>query len=177
MPLPTRAGPPRTTLIKNPSLDDTLRVMRVKANEAKKSLRPLAEKICAKLESGDYNSEIYAIYCWVRKNIRYAKDIHDVEYVKAPARLLESRQGDCDDIACLLAALCMAMGNECRFAVVGFETGEPSHVFCQVAVRTGAPGIDGNARGGKHWVTLDPVADDQTPEMHSRVRFARMYGI
>lgn len=171
--MPVRA--PSTTLIRNPSLDDTLRVMRVKANEAKKTLRPLAEKICAGLESGDYNSEIYAIYRWVCKNIRYAKDIHNVEYVKAPARLLESRTGDCDDIACLLASLCMAMGNECRFVVVGFEGGEPSHVFCQCAVRGSAPG--GNMSGGKQWVTLDPVADDSTPEMHSRVRFARMYGL
>ena len=170
------AHPPSHTLIRNPSLDDTLRVMRAKANEAKKTLRPLAAKICAHLEPGDYNSEISAIYRWVCQNIRYAKDIYNVEYVQAPARLLESKQGDCDDIACLLASLCMAMGNECRFAVVGFEDGVPSHVFCQCAVRTGV-GVGGNAHGGKQWVTLDPVAEEQTPVMHSRVRFARMYGI
>ncbi len=167
---------PSLTLTKNPTLDDTLRVMRVKANEAKKSLRPLAEKICSELEPGDYNSEILALYAFLRKNIRYARDIHDVEYVKAPARLLESRQGDCDDIACLAAALCMAMGNECRFLVVGFEDKNPSHVFCQVAIRGGVS-IDGQVRGEKLWVTIDPVADENTPQMHSRVQFVRTYPI
>jgi len=170
---------PSHTLIKNPTLDDTLRVMRVKANEAKKTLRPLAEKICAGLEPGDYNSEIYALYCWVRQNIRYARDIHNVEYVKAPARLLESKQGDCDDIACLLAALCMAMGNECRFLVVGFEDKNPSHVFCQVAVRAQAPGrtsVDGNVPGGApKWITVDPVADENTAQMHDRIGFVRAF--
>lgn len=170
---------PSTTLIKNPTLDTTLNVMRVKAHEAKKSLRPFAESICRNVEPGDYNSEILALYCWVRRNIRYTRDIHQVEYVKAPARLLESRQGDCDDIACLLAALCMAVGNECRFLVVGFEDRSPSHVFCQVAVRTAAPGqvsVDGNAPAvAQRWVTLDPVADENTPQMHNRVQFMRAY--
>jgi hypothetical protein len=169
--------PGTTTTIKNPTLDDTLRVMRVKANEAKKELRPFAEQICKDLEPGDYCGEIFAVYCWVRQNVRYARDIHDVEYVKAPKRLLESRQGDCDDIACLLAALCMAMGNECRFLVVGFTPGTPSHVFCQVAVRGGVASPDGHARGGQQWVTLDPVADEKTAEMQSRVQFARVFGI
>ncbi len=165
-----------TTLIKNPKLADTLNVMRVKAKEAAKTLRPLAEKICAGLEPGDYNSEILALYRWVCQNIRYARDIHNVEYVKAPARLLESRQGDCDDIACLLAALCGAMGNECRFLVVGFEDKNPAHVFCQVAVRGRSAG-GGGSRGEKLWVTVDPVADEETPDMHSRIGSVQVFGL
>ena len=167
-------APNSTQLIKNPTLTTTVNVMRVKANEAKKTLRPLAESICAKVEPGDYNSEIYAIYSWVRQNIRYAKDPYDVEYVQAPRRLLESKQGDCDDIATLLASLCMAMGHECRFMVVGFEDGNPSHVFCQVAVR-GVASVDGGARGEKLWVTVDPVADENTAQMHSRVGYVQPF--
>ncbi len=167
---------PNTTTIKNPTHDDTLRVMREKAIEARKTLRPLAARICEKLEPGDYNGEVYALYCWVSANIRYVRDILDVEYVQAPARLLESKQGDCDDIACLLASLCMALGNECRFVVAGFESKVPEHVFCQVAVR-GAAGNGGNASGGKLWVTLDPVAETfgpgSTAQMHRRIGFAR----
>lgn len=169
------------TLTKNPTLEQTIQVMRTKANEAKKTLRPFAESICKDLESGDYNSEIQALYHWVCANIRYAKDIHDVEYVKAPQRLLESKQGDCDDMACLLAALCMAMGNECQFLVVGFEDHTPSHVFCQVAVRAQAPGnvsVDGGTGGAqKQWVTVDPVACENTAQMHKRVRFVKPFSI
>ncbi len=164
------------TVIKNPTLDVTLNVMRVKAKEARKALRPLAEKICAEVESGSYNDEISAIYGWVRQNIKYRKDIHDVEYIRAPQRMLESGQGDCDDMACLLASLCMALGHECRFLVVGFEDANPSHVVCQVAVR-GLVVDGGGSRGAKDWVTLDPVADENTAQMHSRVRFVKAYSI
>lgn len=172
--MPRLGAPGTITTVQNPTLDDTLCVMREKANEAKKTLRPLAARICQHVETGDYNSEIGAIYAWVCMNIRYARDIHDVEYVQAPARLLESCQGDCDDIACLCAALCMAMGNECRFMVVGFEDKNPAHVFCQVAVRSVA-GMGGNAHGVKDWVTLDPVTQELTAEMHSRIGSAQAF--
>lgn len=171
---------PSLTLIKNPTLDTTVRVMTAKANEQKKALRPLAEKICDGIESGDYNSEIYALYAFACAKLRYSRDIHNVEYVKAPVRMLETRVGDCDDLATLLAALCMSMGNECRFLVLGFEDAQPSHVICQVAVRgqyAGQQNVDGNASGDKLWVTLDPVAGDRTQEMHKRIRYVKAYPI
>lgn len=174
---------PTYNTVRNPTLDQTLAVMRREASRQKKLLRPLAEQICKDLEPGDYNGEVFAIYCWVRQSIRYMRDIHDVEYVKAPMRLIENnprvgwRQGDCDDVACLLAALCMAVGNECRFVVAGFEPNNPSHVFCQVCVRGGGRSLDGTPTGGKAWVTLDPVADEKTSEMHGRMQYAKVYGI
>lgn len=176
---------PNLTSIRNPTLDMTLAVMRQKANEGKKSLRPLAEKICVGIEQGDYNSEIMALYHWVCSNCRYMRDIYDVEYVQAPVRFMERKpgmwkpQGDCDDVACLLAALCMAVGNQCRFLVVGFEDKQPSHVFCQVAVRGQFAGqkasVDGNATGDKLWITVDPVAAENTKQMHGRVGFVKVF--
>ena len=84
--------------------------------------------------------------------------------------------GDCDDLATLLAAMLMSIGNECRFMVVGFEDKNPSHVFCQVALRTSDAG-GGNAAGERVWATVDPVADDGTALMHKRVGFARSYNL
>lgn len=164
------------TVVKNPRLQDTLNVMVAKAKQARKDLRPLAEQIVAKVEGGDYNSEIYAVYAWVDQNIRYVKDPHDVELVKDPRRCIQTGQGDCDDIACLIASLCMAVGHECRFVVVGFQPNVPSHVVCQCAVR-GVVSHGGNSTGAQDWVTLDPVANLSTPEMHTRVKYAKVYGI
>ncbi len=166
------------TLIKNPSLDDTLAAMRRLANAAKKDLGilKLTREIVRGLEPGDYNSEIQAIYYWVCQNVRYVRDIHDVELVISPQKVLQLGGGDCDDIACLLAAMLMSIGNECRFMVVGFENRVPSHVFCQVALRTHDAG-GGNAAGARVWATVDPVADDATVMMHKRVGYARSYPI
>lgn len=177
MPFTNLGAPYRNvTVVQNPRLQDTLNVMIAKAKLARKSLRPLAEKIVAKVEGGDYNSEIFAIYAWVDQNIRYVKDPHDVELVKDPRRLLETGQGDCDDIACLLASLCMAVGHECRFVVVGFQPNVPSHVVCQCAVR-GVVSHGGGSTGAKDWVTLDPVANLSTAEMHTRIQYVKIYGI
>lgn len=166
------------TLIKNPSLDDTLAAMRRLANNAKKDLGilKLTREIVRGLEPGDYNSEIQAIYYWVCQNVRYVRDIHDVELVISPQKVLQLGGGDCDDIACLLAAMLMSIGNECRFMVVGFENRVPSHVFCQVALRTADAG-GGNAAGARLWATVDPVADDATVMMHKRVGYARSYPV
>jgi hypothetical protein len=166
----------RGTITKNPSLDDTINAMRKLAHGAKKDMGiiRLTRDIVRDLQPGDYNGEILAVYHWVCQHIRYVRDINDVELVISPQRMLQLGGGDCDDMATLLAGMLMSIGNECRFMVVGFEDKNPSHVFCQVALRTGDAG-GGNVSGGRVWATVDPVADDGTALMHRRVGFARAY--
>lgn len=164
------------TLKKNPTLNDTIAAMRKLAHNAKKDLGiiRLTREIVRELQPGDYNGEILAIYNWVCQNVRYVRDIHDVELVISPQRVLQLGGGDCDDLATLLAGMLMSIGNECRFMVVGFEDKNPSHVFCQVALRTADAG-GGNVAGARVWATVDPVADDATALMHRRVGFAHSY--
>lgn len=122
-------------------------------------LRALCEEIVADVEPGDYCGEALACYYWVCDNIRYTRDILGVEFVKWPIRTLETGQGDCDDIAVLLAAMLMSLGNRCRFVLAGFDaTGAPSHVFCAIVLP------DGSA------VTLDPVANRVTRAMLGDVK-------
>jgi hypothetical protein len=173
----------------NPTLDETVAHMRRLVIFARKdpAVIQAVRTICASIEPGDYNSEILAIYTWVCARVRYIQDVKDVELLIAPQRLLAMAQqdsradernagGDCDDITMLLASLLMSAGHECRFLVVGFAPNTPSHVFCQVATRQTATG-GGNSGGGKLWHTMDPVADENTAQMHSRVLFARPHAI
>lgn len=168
----------RGTLKKNPSLGDTIGAMRSLAHGAKKDLGivRLTREIVRDLQPGDYNGEILAIYNWVCQHVRYVRDIHDVELVISPQKVLALGGGDCDDLATLLAAMLMCIGNECRFMVVGFEDKNPSHVFCQVAIRTADAG-GGNAAGARVWATVDPVADDATAAMHRRIGYAQSYPV
>jgi transglutaminase-like putative cysteine protease len=168
---------------KNVSLDETVAHMRRLVRLACKDpdVLRLAREITVGLEPGDYNSEILAVYNWVDCHVRYVRDIHEVELLIAPQRLISMSKngqasGDCDDIAMLTASLLMAIGNECRLFVAGFEPNKPSHVFCQVAVRAADAG-GGNSAGGKLWHTVDTVAAENTPQMHSRILFARPYAL
>lgn len=128
------------------------------ANRAKKDLelRRTVELICAHIEPGDYSSEILAVYNWVWHNIRYMRDIYDVEFLKDPVHTIRTKSGDCDDIATLLASMLMSCGNKVQFCVVGMNGKDWSHVFCQVLA-------------GDQWVTVDPVAGVFTQKMHGTI--------
>jgi hypothetical protein len=145
-------------LVKNADMHTTIRAMREEAHKGKKDLavRSLVENLCKNIPSGDYSSEVLACYYWVCRNIRYMRDIDKVEFLKSPHRLLATGTGDCDDMSTLLASMLMACGNQCRFTTVGFGKKKPtpfSHVFVQ-------------ARTPHGWVTLDPVSNKITKDMH-----------
>lgn len=147
-------------VIQNPRLDDTVEWMARFANKDKDSaeVRGRVEKICRFLVQGDYASEALACYYWVCQHIRYMKDPSNVEMVKDPIRVLETKAGDCDDIATLLSSMLMACGNEACFSMVGFVAGAgPSHVYACVYAH------------GK-WVALDPVANREIPDMLRRTK-------
>jgi predicted transglutaminase-like cysteine proteinase len=135
---------------------DTLKAMSKVAHAGKKDLevRRLVEKICEGLAEGDYAGEVLAINYWVKQHIRYMRDPDGVEFLKTPRKLLETRAGDCDDIATLLAAMLMAAGNSVAFTIASFAPGPPafSHVYVEVATPHGA-------------IVIDPVANRDTRKM------------
>lgn len=133
-------------------------------------VRQLAEDICQGLRTKDYLSEILAIYYFVCAKTRYMRDPRTIELVRAPyvvcAQIArgETPNLDCDDMTSLIAALCLAVGCEVRFATVAFRhmffKGERqySHVFCEVR----------EPKSGT-WIVCDPVAAHETPKMLNRV--------
>ena len=134
--------------------------MRRFAHKGKADLevRQLVETICKDLAQGDYAGEVLAIYYWVCQNVRYMRDIHDVEFVKEPGQVIRTRSGDCDDMATLLAAMCMTCGNTCEFLVASFTPSPtPTHVYLRVNTPSGP-------------MVLDPVANKQTAQMISRMQ-------
>lgn len=149
------------------SMLDTLSAMRAAALTGKKDLpvRRLVEKITQGIAQGDYSSEVLAIYYWVCQNIRYLRDIDGVEYLQIPRKTLESRTGDCDDIATLLAAMLMAAGNPVRFAVASFKAAPVySHVYVEVMTPHGP-------------IVIDPVANRDTGKMLGQIRHKKTYPV
>lgn len=141
-------------------------------------VRQLAEQICGGLPSKAYADEYLAIYRFVLSRCRYMRDPRTVELVRSPqnvARALWSGQTpslDCDDMACLLAALVLAVGGQPRFVTVAFGTHrvngqlQYSHVFCQA--------FEPQTRT---WITLDPVAAGRTKQMMGRVKHWKFWPV
>lgn len=148
-----------TKTVDRPLLAEVVKGMVQFAHQGKQDLevRRLTEQICEQVEKGDYASEALAVYNWVFVNVRYIRDIHDVEFVKWPIRTIETGAGDCDDMATLLAAMLMSIGNQCQFVLVSFDGVYPSHVYTQAVTPQGP-------------VVLDPVASVETGIMLSKVK-------
>lgn len=104
-------------------------------------------------------AEAVALFNYVRDHVRYVRDVLDVETLSTPQRTLDTRSGDCDDQATLLATLLEAIGFPTRFVVAGYSLpGVYEHVYVQALI-TGAPDL---ATGIAHpdlaqWVSFDPT--------------------
>ena len=95
----------------------------------------------------DRFGEVCALFDWVRRNIRYTRDIFRVELLHSARRMLELRAGDCDDMTILLGAMLMSTGHPVRLVLAGFRPNKPhvySHIYPEV-----------NVRG--RWIPIDPT--------------------
>lgn len=123
----------------------TLRTMRqlVNAGKIDLALRQATLGLIFTLPPKNENSEITAIFNFVRDQIRYVRDIVGIETISTPIKVLQQRAGDCDDKTVLLAAMLETIGYPTRFVVAGYHTaGEVEHVYLQVWTQAGWIDLD-----------------------------------
>jgi len=148
---------------------DTLKEMQRAAQgprgEQSMLVRSVMEGIVRDLHPKDYLGEILAVRYFATEFVRYTNDPLHVELVKDPQRMCEELLahgiaiGDCDDIATLIGTLCLQLGRQAEFVVVGFgPPGEYSHVFVRVL----------EPRSGQ-WIICDPVAGTDERGMAEKV--------
>jgi transglutaminase-like putative cysteine protease len=112
---------------------ETMRQMRRFVREYKKNMqiRSLAMQIVSDVENKRWAEEAKALFHFVRRNIRFTRDINGVETIQTPLVTLQLGQGDCDDHSILLASLMESIGHPTRFIAVGFEPDVYEHVFVE----------------------------------------------
>jgi transglutaminase-like putative cysteine protease len=114
----------------------TLNEMRQLVREYKKNdqVRSTAAEIVSPLQQKNFMGEIKRLHSFVRDQIRYLRDIHNVETLQTPPETLRRKYGDCDDKATLLAAMLEAIGHPSRFVAIGKTPGKFSHVYVETRV-------------------------------------------
>jgi transglutaminase-like putative cysteine protease len=139
----------------------TLEAMRQMTRDALTEPNQQARQLAISLTQGvaneDYRSEIERLFLFVRDQIRYVRDVHNIETIQSPAVTLEQKAGDCDDKAVLLAALLESIGHPARFAALAFAPDQFEHVIVETRY---------NFRGQK-WLPLEttkPVPMGWYPE-------------
>jgi len=81
--------------------------------------------------------EACALFDFVKRNVRYTRDIFRVELLHSARRMLELRAGDCDDMTILLGAMLLSTGHPVRLVLAGFRKNRPhvySHIYPEVNV-------------------------------------------
>lgn len=102
----------------------------------------------------DRFGEVCALFDWVRRNIRYTRDIFRVELLHTARRMLELRAGDCDDMTILLGAMLVSTGHPVRLVLAGFRPNKPhsyTHIYPEVNVRGRWIAIDATANRPLGW--------------------------
>lgn len=114
--------------------------MSQKVREGKVSpyIRQKALAITSGLRQKNRIGEIFSIWQFVRDQIRYVRDIRNVETVADAEYTLNQGAGDCDDKAVLTASLLESIGHPTAFWAIGLKPGKFSHVL--VLTRAGASG-------------------------------------
>src|SRR5262245_21549203 len=77
------------------------------------------------VQAKDRWGEVCSLFDWVRRNVRYTRDIFRVELLHGARRMLELRAGDCDDMTILLGALLISTGHPVRLVLAGFRPAKP----------------------------------------------------
>lgn len=108
------------------------------------SIRQAATSIAFLTPEKDEFAECRAVFEWVRDNVRYFRDVHNVETLTTPDKTLSGLVGDCDDQTVLLASLFESIGYPTRFVIAAYTRAEFEHVYLQVFC-------------GDQWIDCDPT--------------------
>jgi len=142
----------------------TLKEMKKIANFRKGHplVRKLALNILAyyNVPSQFFLSEAQAIGQYVQEKVRYVRDALGIEQVHDPVTMIDqiingTAQGDCDDMALLLAALLLSVGHKPRFRTVRYRDllGPYNHIYVVV--------YEKNRDGPRKRLVLDPIVKDK----------------
>lgn len=106
--------------------------------------------------SQDYLKEAFAIGDYIRKKVRYVRDINGVETLHDPLTMIDQMkrnqaQGDCDDMSLLIATLLLAIGHQPYFRVVRYYDGIGPYQHIYVVV------YEQNWRKPKERLVLDAI--------------------
>lgn len=110
----------------------TLKIIKVLVEGFKKDIRirELAGDIVRPFRSN--KNKIKALFRWIKKNIKYVRDVDGIETLHTPYKILRQGYGDCDDLALLSASMLKAVGYKVYYVVT---SNRPDRKFNHIFLR------------------------------------------
>ena len=114
-------------------------------------IRQLTTDIIKNVRERDYEGDLKAIFKWMRSNIRYTHDPHELDTYQRARRTVDMKAGDCDDMSILIGAMSQSVGYPIRLKVVAFEADEYEHIYPLVGIPPSVP---------RRWIALDATVNN-----------------
>jgi len=106
---------------------------RVRAFAVQAVSRKCGKKWC--VPERDWWGEARAVFGAIRENVRYVRDIHNVDTFQAPGRTLEFGGADCDDYTITLGSALQSIGFPIKVRIVqSVDSPDYNHVFALVGL-------------------------------------------
>jgi predicted transglutaminase-like cysteine proteinase len=122
-------------------VDQTIRAMRSLIDAGKKDpgIHELAACILRQshVRAFDLMGEARAVYEWVRRNVRFTRDVYGKETLHAAPDVVRLGIGDCDDFTILMCSLLGTIGHQTRIVTIAGHAEDPgqfSHVYPEVCI-------------------------------------------
>ena len=161
----------RMIKVKSGDIDDRLDWICYEINLGKRDsrVRQIAGAILARkgpegdweVPERDWDAEVDSIYWWVRKNVRYTRDIHEVELFQKPRRTMETRIADCDDLSILIGSILQTVGYPVLLRVIGLGGNQYQHIYPMAGIPPDEPArfkpLDASRGEGPGWEVTDNV--------------------
>lgn len=116
-------------------------ILRGDTEDKERLIKETAKNIIIGIPTNDYTLQVKTIVGWVRRNLRYCRDLFGVEELTSPYRVLynikngkNTHSSDCDDFATLIAALLRAVGFRTKLEAVAVMCPRYDHARCAVFV-------------------------------------------
>lgn len=119
----------------------------IEEQKIKPEIRAKALKLIQGIPEDDQMGEIKRLFEYVRKNIRFTRDVQGIETLQYPENTMKWGGGDCDCKVILLGSLLSAIGHKIRYSI--YKITNPvkfDHINLQVFLRK-----------RNKWLTLDPT--------------------
>lgn len=128
--------------IKNTLLQMKHLILNSDKEDSSRIIKETAKNIVKTIPSNDYPLQVKTVVGWVRRNLKYCRDLFGVEELTSPVRILynikegrNTHSSDCDDYSIVIAALLRALGFRTMLQAVSVQGGRYDHARCAVYLK------------------------------------------
>lgn len=117
----------------------------------------------------DWLGEVTAVFNYIRSNVRFTRDPHEVELFQKARRTLELKIADCDDLVILSGSILQSVGYPILIRVIAVGSRIFSHVYILVGIPPHDPEkyipFDTSRQEGIGWELREGVLKKQDYEV------------